>query len=108
MFHQYRGGQLKAQRIDACSGGIPGRRGLIEGKMVLTRLLLIGPQTDEEKKLKKAKDAQAKANLAVKKQETVVKTAERALEDKVSNLTIFDNVTWMTDGRSIHTLRRFG
>jgi hypothetical protein len=48
---------------------------------------------DEEKKLKKAKDAQAKANLAVKKQETVVKTAERALEDKVNSLVLCAEIT---------------
>jgi predicted nucleotidyltransferase len=41
-------------------------------------------QTDEEKKMKKAKDAQAKANLAVKKQEAVVKAAERSLDEKVN------------------------
>jgi hypothetical protein len=52
-----------------------------------------GAQMDEEKKLKKAKDAQAKANLAVKKQETVVKTAERALEDKVNSLVLCAEIT---------------
>ena len=33
--------------------------------------------------MKKAKDVQAKANLAVKKQEGILKTAEKALDDKV-------------------------
>jgi hypothetical protein len=42
-------------------------------------------QTTEEKRVKKAKDIQAKANLAVKKQETVVKASEKALDDKVSD-----------------------
>lgn len=42
-------------------------------------------QTAEEKKVKKAKDVQAKANLAVKKQEAVVKASEKALDDKVSD-----------------------
>lgn len=42
-------------------------------------------QTAEEKKVKKAKDVQAKANLAVKKQEVVVKAFEKALDDKVSD-----------------------
>lgn len=42
-------------------------------------------QTAEEKKVKKAKDIQAKANLVVKKQEAVVKASEKALDDKVSD-----------------------
>lgn len=50
-------------------------------------------QKDEEKRLKKAKDAQAKANLAVKKQETIVKTAERALDDKVNSLVLCIEIT---------------
>lgn len=43
----------------------------------------------EEKKVKKAKDVQAKANLAVKKQEGIVKTAEKALDDKVSHSLLY-------------------
>jgi DNA primase catalytic subunit len=70
-------------------------KSIIEQSFVLIRFL--GAQTDEEKKLKKAKDAQAKANLAVKKQETIVKTAERALEDKVNSLVPCTEITrWLT------------
>lgn len=46
-------------------------------------------QAYEEKKLKKAKEDYAKANLAVKKQEGLVKAADKALEERVGAISPF-------------------
>jgi structural maintenance of chromosome 1 len=60
--------------ISTCQGNIEkADETLEEAKAVLN---------DEEAKVKEAKKQQAKANLAVKKQEAVVKAAEKEIEDK--------------------------